>query len=87
MCLVRMTDASYALAVAGLIRATSQPWALDLRDNDFEAEKKRAVLNSILSSTSLTSLNKLSHGESARSLQRDRHDSNQADLSTLSTVA
>ena len=76
--LVRLTDAAYELAVAGLVQGASRPWALDLRDNNFQA--RDVVLKAIRGSTALTSLNKLSLTDDSDSqlkisLQRDRHDS------------
>ena len=73
--LVRLTDAAYELAVAGLIQGASKPWALDLRENNFRAQD--VLLKSILSTTALTSLNKLSLADNPKlssSLQRDRHN-------------
>ncbi len=72
---VRLTDAVYELAVAGLIQGISRPWALDLRDNHFQA--KGVIIDSIIGSTSLTSLNKLSLANDPKlssSLQRDRYE-------------
>jgi hypothetical protein len=59
--------------VAGLIQGASRPWALDLEDHNFK--ERDVLINSIVGSTSLTSLNKLSLADDPRlssSLQRDR---------------
>ena len=72
---IRLTDAKYANAVAGLIFAMSEQWHLDLRGNEYE--ETDMFVRALLSSTSLESLNRLTvHGDEsdnlARVIQRDR---------------